>query len=147
MRRLAVATILCSAIVLAGCASGGTSTDASPVAAAPSAVPTAQSPAADTEALFAAPLDVELDASASVTQEVGPDGGSLAVTNAEGTQFVLTVPEGALDEMVEITATPTLSLGQGEAGAQSVVMGPSGLWFNAPATIAVTPVEAIPVER
>jgi hypothetical protein len=40
-----------------------------------------------------------------------------------------------------------VSLGSTDPGAQAVVMGPSGLWFNLPVTIAVTPTEAVPLER
>lgn len=95
---------------------------------------------------FTAPLSLALEAKA-VTAKIGPEGGSIQITSAAGTRYVLQVPAAALLETVEITATPVASFGKKDSTRQGVVFKPSGLQFLAPATLTVTPSKPIPPAR
>ncbi|MCK6535402.1 MAG: hypothetical protein L6Q84_20710 [Polyangiaceae bacterium] len=95
---------------------------------------------------FTAPLSLALEAKA-VTAKIGPEGGSIQITSAAGTRYVLQVPAAALLETVEITATPVASFGKKDSTRQGVVFKPSGLQFLAPATLTVTPSKPIPPPR
>jgi hypothetical protein len=77
---------------------------------------------------------------------IGPDGGTLSATAADGTRFELVVPAEALDFTETITMTPVLRaenlpLSGGLIGA--VDLEPAGLGFYQPATLRiVTPAPA-----
>jgi hypothetical protein len=93
------------------------------------------------------PFDLTLDPGAVASAAIGPAGGRLEVTGPDATTYVLEVPAGALLETVEITATPVASFGTGNESARGVLFGPTGLVFLADATLAMTAVEEIPVDR
>jgi hypothetical protein len=96
--------------------------------------------------LLSGPLTVQLEAT-KATLAIGPDGGTVVVTNSKGTVFSLVVPEGALLATVDITATPVAAFGNLGFDADGVVFGPSGLSFLAAAKLTITPTTPVPVER
>lgn len=97
--------------------------------------------------MLTAPLDLVLEAAAAGRRaSIGPDGGTIAVTNARGTTFTFTVPAGALSDTVDIAVTPTASVGRG-GDAQGVVFQPTGLSFVVPATLAIAPRTPVPVPQ
>ena len=74
-------------------------------------------------------------------------GGTVAVTSSTGTAFSLVVPEGALLETVDITATPVATFGNLGFDANGVVFGPTGLALLSAAKLTITPTTPVPVER
>src|SRR5215216_5397915 len=78
---------------------------------------------------------------------IGPDGGTLSTTAADGTRFELVVPAEALDFAEVITMTPVLRaenlpLSGGLIGA--VNLEPAGLTFYEPATLRIIPAALAP---
>lgn len=112
-------------LALAGCGGGGgDAADASP--------PSASVPAPSTA--------VQADASRTAKSRVGPTGGSVSVTAADGRRYTLTVPAGALKDETEISAMPVTSMGAAPlaAGVKGAVrFGPSGLKFGQAATLRI----------
>ena len=92
------------------------------------------------------PLTIQLD-TATATQSIGPDGGTVAVTSSTGTAFSLVIPEGALLWPVDITATPVAAFGNLGFDADGVVFGPTGLTLSSAAKLTITPTTPVPVER
>lgn len=88
----------------------------------------------------AAPAAVQTDTSRSARVSIGPAGGKLSVTAADGRRYTLTVPPGALSAATEITATPVESMGAAPlaAGLKGAVrFAPAGLTFAQPASLLV----------
>lgn len=90
-------------------------------------------------------VQFSFDAGRATQAAIGPEGGVLSATAADGTQFALTIPPDALDFTEVITMTPAsaatgLPLSGGLAGAVS--LEPSGLTLSAPATLVITPATA-----
>src|SRR5215207_6177500 len=78
---------------------------------------------------------------------IGPQGGTLSATAADGTRFELSVPAEALDFSETITMTPVLRaeklpLSGGLIGA--VNLEPAGLTFYEPATLRIIPAALAP---
>jgi len=76
------------------------------------------------------------------TSQVGPAGGQVTATAADGTQFTLLVPPGALQQTVAIQVTPATFTGLTatvERFRGGVLLEPSGLTFQHPATLSITP--------
>ncbi len=91
----------------------------------------------------AATVQVTLDASRATTQAIGPSGGSIQVTDANGTKFLLTFPALALGALTEITVTPVATItGLPFAGGlkAGVRIEPEGLIPAVSALLTVTPV-------
>lgn len=88
------------------------------------------------------PATVTVDPSHAGSGSVGPAGGSVTATGADGTVFTLDVPRGALAQPTTITLTPVTSL-TGAPGAlqhvRAVRATPEGLSFAVPATLTVQP--------
>src|SRR5262245_7018422 len=87
------------------------------------------------------------DAARATHAAIGPEGGTLSATAADGTRFELTVPADALDFTETITMTPvlraeSLPLSGGLVGA--VDLEPAGLTFYQPATLKITPAALAP---
>ena len=82
-----------------------------------------------------------LDAGRAVTRTIGPAGGTLTATAANGTKFTLSVPSDALAGETRIQMTPLASIAglpfDGLVGA--VDLTPEGLRFYEPVTLAVQP--------
>lgn len=97
------------------------------------------------------PLDLGItgDEAAAVTAMLGPSGGTLALQNAAGDAFVLTIPEGALLTDTAITAIPiTASTGlpEGAGAISGLILKPDGLELAVAATLEITPKDPIPLE-
>lgn len=117
LRSLLAATLAASLLALAACGGGGSSGDA------------------DT-----APSAVQVDSARTARATVGPAGGTVSATAADGRVYTLTVPPGALVEDTEITATPVTSMGAAPlaAGVKGAVrFGPAGLQFGQAATLRI----------
>lgn len=87
-------------------------------------------------------VKVTLDTGLAVTATRGTTGGDISATAADGTTFTLTVPDGALTALEEITLTPVVSidglpLSGGLAGA--VLIGPPDLILLKLATLTIEP--------
>lgn len=94
-----------------------------------------------------APATVTVDPSRAGAGSVGPAGGSVTATGADGTVFTLDVPPGALAQPTTITLTPVTSLTGAPGGLQhvrAVRATPEGLHFAIPAQLRVTPPTAVP---
>jgi hypothetical protein len=92
------------------------------------------------------PVVVTFDAAHAAGAPIGPEGGVLEATAADGTHFVPTIPPDALDFTEQITLTPAsrvaaLPLSGGMAG--SVAIEPAGLPFYVPATLSIEPATAL----
>ncbi|MEZ5284045.1 MAG: hypothetical protein R2712_04385 [Vicinamibacterales bacterium] len=72
------------------------------------------------EVVHAPPASISVDAGRASAVVVGPHGGSVAVTSAEGTVFTLDIPAGALSRPTDITLTPVISITGAPGGLQHV---------------------------
>jgi hypothetical protein len=91
--------------------------------------------------------NVILDEAFAANGTIGPEGGTVAATAGDGTEYTLEVPANALAEPVDITITPVtgirnLPLSGGFAGA--VDLQPAGLQFARSATLTITGAPAAP---
>jgi hypothetical protein len=82
-----------------------------------------------------------------VTQSVGPEGGSLSLTDQNGVIYDLQVPAGAVLEATDFTLPPVTDV-QGwpldGANLGSVRIGPEGLDLYAPLTLIITLPDGFP---
>lgn len=81
------------------------------------------------------------------SKEIGPLGGSVEATSADGTRYSLSISPGALDSPTVITLTPTAVSGLDEiadATPAAVEFAPSGLTFAFPALLTITPAPGAP---
>jgi hypothetical protein len=97
------------------------------------------------------PLKLALteDRGHAVSETIGPDGGSVTATGADGTTYRLDVPAETLLFDTEITLTPLsdvagLPFDQQPEHRIGVELGPEGLEFATPVTLTMSPPEAIP---
>ncbi|MEO8504563.1 MAG: hypothetical protein ABI609_11745 [Acidobacteriota bacterium] len=98
----------------------------------------------------AAVVHVTLDDARAVTATLGPQGGALEASDANGTRFRLAVPKDALISTLNVTLTPVATIGvvngspfsAGVAGA--VYLQPAGLVLNSSALLTVTPSPLLP---
>ncbi|MGZ8565828.1 MAG: hypothetical protein ACXWXS_02115 [Actinomycetota bacterium] len=86
------------------------------------------------------PLDVSIraDPTNATTKVLGSDGGTLAITLADGTNVELDVPPGALPLATRIGIAPVDSIDGWEfepTGIAAVQLSPDGLEFFVPATL------------
>jgi len=86
------------------------------------------------------PVSFTADATATVSVEIGVDGGSLSTTDTNGVEYTLTIPEGALFAPQEIAVTPIALVDSpfDAAEAFAVSMEPNGLVFLEPATLEIS---------
>lgn len=85
---------------------------------------------------------VTLDQQRAVSAPISPDGGSLTATAADGTQFTLQVPAGALIDSQTLGLTPVASIqGLPFSGGliDAVQLEPEGLGLSGPATLTLRP--------
>lgn len=83
---------------------------------------------------------VTVDSARTARATIGPAGGSVSATAADGRRYTLTVPPGALASATEISATPVTSMGDAPlaAGTRAAVrFGPAGLRFAMPARLRI----------
>jgi hypothetical protein len=129
------AASLAGSALLSGCGGGG-SGDAVPDPVAPPPLPS--------PATVGPPV---VDSARSGSASIGPAGGTLRTTAADGVEYTLTVPAGALTETVTIRMTPIVDFGNpalasGLTGA--VQFEPSGLRFARDATLRIGAVGVLP---
>jgi hypothetical protein len=89
----------------------------------------------------------QLDTAHTVSQAIGPEGGAIEATAADGTRYRLTIPADALAATETITMTPVLQIGRlplsgGVRGAVRLL--PEGLRLFEPAQLAITSARAVP---
>lgn len=91
-------------------------------------------------------VDPVLESAKAVSTTIGPDGGSLRTTGADGTSYELVVPEDALASSVEISMTPIASVGGSpySPDMDGVELKPDGLHLANPATLRITPSTILP---
>ncbi|MCC6147189.1 MAG: hypothetical protein IT308_06430 [Anaerolineaceae bacterium] len=80
--------------------------------------------------------------STAVSEEIGPEGGSLSATGTNGAKYTYTIPSGALNDTFIFTLTPVAGmegapLTGGLLGA--AIIEPPGLELNEPAVLTITP--------
>jgi hypothetical protein len=102
---------------------------------------------AKTSPIDPAPVRFVNDLGRATHAAIGPEGGTLNATAADGTRFQLEVPAEALDFAEVITMTPVLRaenlpLSGGLIGA--VNLEPAGLELYAPATLRIIPSKLAP---
>jgi hypothetical protein len=122
----------------AGANAFGTRLQAEPPA--PAAVDGDLLPLAAPAAAALAPVAVTADAQRAAQAVVGPAGGTVTTTAADGTRYTLTVPRGALPTPTAITLTPVTALTGVPVPVTLVaaVQGaPEGLRFARPATLTI----------
>lgn len=90
------------------------------------------------------PLDVveTPDMVRAASARIGPAGGVVQATGADGTVFTLTVPRNGLVAAVTVTMTPLASvsgLPGGTAGVHAVDLEPEGLTFLRTAALEIAP--------
>lgn len=87
------------------------------------------------------PVEMQPDAATAATTSIGGDGGTVAATAADGTEYALQVPAGALPGAVDITMTPLAGMTGLPKGAElafGVSLEPQGLLFAKPSWLYVT---------
>jgi hypothetical protein len=94
------------------------------------------------------PLSVTpvLDPAHASEQTIPVAGGTVKTTAADGTEFALSIPEGALLEPTTVTLTPVTSIGglPMSGGLEAAVdISPDGLYLYAVATLTITPAKAM----
>jgi len=137
---------LIACVALAACSSGAPGSAGTPptTTASRSAAPLPGSLATPSPApidLSAVPKRVHVDSSAGASVWIGPAGGTVSATGADGTGYRLVIPALAVRDPTAITMSPVasvdgLELSGGLAGA--VVLGPTGLKLDEPATLTIT---------
>jgi hypothetical protein len=138
--------VLVASVGLAGCGSGAPGAAATAATGTRSAASSAPQPASlPTPSpapidLSAVPKRVHVDGSKGASAWIGPAGGTLAATAADGTSYRLMIPPLAVRDPTAITMSPIasvddLGLSGGLAGA--VALAPTGLRLDAPATLTI----------
>jgi hypothetical protein len=89
---------------------------------------------------FKGRISVTPDRSRGKSARIGPGGGEVTATGADGTRYTLTVPPGAVAEDEKISVTPVkrfggLPFGGAALGAE---LAPNGLTFATPAALRIT---------
>ena len=95
---------------------------------------------------FDGTVEPELDAARAVSAEIGPGGGVITATGADGTVFTLSVPGDAVFAPTTITLTPVARLAGlpgSEGRLPAVQFGPDGLVFARAATLTITPIRPL----
>lgn len=95
-------------------------------------------------------VTVQLDTKQTASKVVSRTGGSLSLTSADGSKFVLEVPSDALDADTTITMTAVKSIGGAPLGSNTptaVQLEPSGLFFKEMATLTIVPAKEIPIKN
>jgi hypothetical protein len=90
-----------------------------------------------------------LDDGHTAAQVIGPAGGTLTATGADGAAFSLTIPEGSLIGPTVISMTPVSALDNLPLSgglAAGVQLEPDSLWLMLPATLVITPTQALAPE-
>jgi Tol biopolymer transport system component len=108
-------------------------------ASAPVGTSSASGPGADLPPLTLANVKTETASARGAT--VGPDGGTIAVTDAKGAAYSLTIPQGALLRTTTIGVYPVSAVSGLPAGASlsaGVQFTPDGLVLQKPGRLTIT---------
>ncbi|NDE58132.1 MAG: hypothetical protein EB010_01760 [Acidimicrobiia bacterium] len=142
MKRLAIGTAALLVMVSCSGSSGGSTTSDG---STPSDGSTATSNESTDDAVIdsvisADPIyaDLVIDGSTRVASEIGPDGGELLTTSANGDSFRLIIPAGALSENVEIS----MSASSNDA-ISGVNIEPDGLPLNGVGFVEMMPATTV----
>lgn len=95
-------------------------------------------------------LTISTDESRAASAEIGPDGGSLSATSADGSRFTLEVPPKALAETIEVRMVPLISLDgiPWKSGPVAAVeLEPDGQTFLDYVTLTIQPAEPFPADQ
>jgi len=95
-------------------------------------------------------VTMTVDHGKAASARIGPDGGTLKTTGADGSEYSLEIPAGALVEEIEITMTPIESmdgLPLDDGLAAGVQLEPEGMTFYDFVTLTIEPGEAIPLDQ
>jgi hypothetical protein len=91
-----------------------------------------------------------LDQSHATTAIIGPDGGTLSTTGADGSRFTLEIPPKALVETIEVSMIPITSMDgiPWKSGPVAAVqLEPDGQTFYGYVTLTIEPAGDIPVDQ
>ncbi len=91
-----------------------------------------------------------LDQSHAATAIIGPDGGTLSTTGADGTRFTLDIPAQALVETIEVSMIPITAmdgLPWKSGPVAAVQLEPDGQEFYGFVTLTIEPAGDIPVNQ
>jgi hypothetical protein len=94
-------------------------------------------------------VKVEPDKKQTASGKVSTSGGSVSLTAADGSKFVLDVPANALEADTTITMTAVKTLDGAPLDTKTptaVQLEPSGLFFKEMATLTIVPAREIPVK-
>ena len=108
------------------------------------ALPTPAPPPID---VSSAPKRVHLGTAGAASAWLGPAGGTISTSAADGTTYQLDVPPSALSDATPVTMAPLDSvdaLGLSGGQARSVYLGPTGLMLAVPAVLTITSGKAAP---
>jgi hypothetical protein len=95
----------------------------------------------------AAVVQVTLDTSLTKTQAIGPLGGSIQLTDAQGTRFMVAFPAQALPTVTDITVTPVAAISglPFSGGLKAAVrIEPEGLIPARTVRLTITPASPVP---
>lgn len=153
-RAWALVVLVIAAACSTGTPSGAPTSLPSPAAATPLALPEGSDPPVALATKPPAPPDltgipgrIHLDGAPSGAAWIGPVGGTVTATAADGTHYVLEIPAGAMLQPTPISMTPVaavddVGLSGGLAGA--VYLQPRGTRLAVPALLHVTTARAQP---
>lgn len=95
-------------------------------------------------------VQVQLDKKQTASAMVRRSGGSVSLTAADGSRFMLGVPADALDADTMITMTAVKSIEGAPLDSNTptaVQLEPSGLFFKQMATLTIVPASDIPIKQ
>jgi len=94
-------------------------------------------------------VSASLDSTRQVEATLGPDGGTLSATGADGTIYKLDIPAGALAAETLVRITPVSTLEGMPFGSENyaVQFQPEGLKFYDFAVLTITPAQELPLDQ
>lgn len=95
-------------------------------------------------------VKVQLDKKHTASGKISLGGGTVSLTSADGSKFMLEVPAKALDAETTITMTALKSMDGAPLDNNTptaVQLEPSGLFFNEMVTLTVVPAKEIPIKE
>jgi hypothetical protein len=94
-------------------------------------------------------VKVQLDKKHTTSSMVSPSGGTVSLTSADGSKFVLDVPANALGTETEITMTAVKTMDGAPLDSNkptAVQLEPSGQFFKEMLTLTIVPAKEIPID-
>jgi hypothetical protein len=95
-------------------------------------------------------VKVQLDKKHTSSSKISPAGGTVSLTSADGSKFLLDVPANALDAEIEITMTAVKTMDGAPLDGNkptAVQLEPSGQFFKEMLTLTIIPAKEIPIEN